>query len=139
MKIQDERLASADLSVAEPLPSHSRTFQEERNQPLLDFFKILTETSLFTTVSQQPKKGLLPAGSFAIPVALNQVVQNTLGAALVVVMDRGQLLRLCTGIKTEFLLDLLEESQFSIVASLETRQNPALALGVSESNDDSLI
>ncbi len=64
--------------------------------------------------------------------------QNTLGTALVVIVDGGELLGLLAGIEAEFLSDLRKKRSLAIVARFETRQDPALALDVSKSDDDPL-
>ena len=70
---------------------------EERDEALLDFLKELSESRLFTTVPQDLEIRLFPAGGFTLVVSLNQVLQDSLRAALVVVVDGGELLRLRTG------------------------------------------
>jgi len=41
-----------------------------------------------------------------------------------------------TRVEAEFLPDLLEEGTFLIVSGIEPRQDPALTLGVSKSDND---
>jgi hypothetical protein len=52
------------------------------------------------------------------------------------VAPRRQLFGTDTRVKAELLLDLREKRMFLIVSGIEPRQDPALSLGVSKSDDD---
>jgi hypothetical protein len=70
---------------------------------------------------------------------MDQVLQHSLGAALIVVVDRGQLLRLKARVEAELLPHLGMKRPFLVVTRLEARQDPALALGMGEADDDALM
>jgi hypothetical protein len=82
---------------------------------------------------------VLPAGRFAVGVSLNQVLQDALGAALVVIVDRGQLFRLKAGVEAEFLPQFGMKCPFLVVTRLEACEDPTLALGMSKPDDDPLM
>jgi hypothetical protein len=112
---------------------------EERNKAFLDFLKVIVETRLHAAVAQEKKRSVFPAGGFTVEVSLNQDSQDALGAALVVIVYRGQLFWLKAGVKAKFLPQLGVKCPFLVVTRLEACKDPALALRVGKPDDDSLM
>ncbi len=109
---------------------------EKGNQAYFEFCKELPEARLFTTLSQEIERGEFPARGLAVEVSTDQMPQDALGTALVMIVDGGELLGRLTWVEAELSPDLREKRPLLIVARLEPGQDPALALGVGEADDD---